>query len=201
MDGYPEGLNPSRHAMPAMYCRIMLNKLFPDRDRVFWVDADCIALRSFKELEDFDFNGHAVGAIDISKSLDGNFLSKRVNKSKNRPNGNSLGFKSFGCGVMLVDVEAWNERQITEKCYKYMNECDPRDEMLSVVQGVLIMVVKDDFQPIDEDTYLFNVKMYDPRGDTKIIHFPIMIPWCAYDLARKPPEFRQQVNKYWEPYR
>lgn len=195
--GYPNGLNPSQYAMPAMYARLLIPQLFPYHQRVFWIDADCIVLKSLKELETYDMSGHPVSGVDISTELNGNFNSLYPVKGQN---GNDLGHGGFGCGTLLVDVRCWNELQITEKCFDVMRQCEAKQEMLAVVQSILILVVKDDFKPLSENEYLFNVKRQNPRAETKIIHFPIMIPWDEYDLSQKPATFREQVNKYWKPY-
>jgi len=200
-DGYPAGLNPSKYAMPAMYARMMMTKLLPDRERIFWVDADCIIMQSIEELNQLDFKGTPVAGPDITDEANGNFGSLYPNRAKGQRNGNSLGHKAFGCGVMLVNTKVWEEHQITEKCFELMKNCKARDEMLAVVQSILILVVKNDFVDLSMQKYLFDAKRYKPTQDIKIIHFPIVIPWCEYNMSQKPDHFRENIKQFWEPYR
>jgi len=190
---YPKGLNPSLHAMPAMYARLLLPEIFQHKDRVLWVDADCLVLDSLAALIDFDFDGHCMASVDVSQNIHGNF------KSLKQKDGNSLGFRAPGTGTMLINVPVWREKRITEKCFDLMNAAKPGD-WLSVVQSGIILAVEGDFAEYGSE-YMCDVKRKDPPAGTKICHFTIVLPWCEKDLATKPSSMAAQCRKIWEPYR
>lgn len=195
MPGYPEGMNPSQYAMPAMYARLLIADLFESLDRVLWIDADCLVIDSLKELESFDFSGHCMASTDITEQLNGNFKSLREQHGQ----GNCLGIRAPGTGVMMINIEAWRSSKISEKCFQLMNDA-VEGEWLAVVQNAIILAVNGDFAEFGWE-YMRDVKRHDPPPGTKIIHFPIVIPWDSSDVKRKPPEMQANIKRHWEPYR
>ncbi len=195
MEDYPEGMNPKPEAMPAMYARLLIPELFSDRDRVLWVDADCLVIGSLGELEGFDFQGHCMASTDITEELNSNFRSLISEHGR----GNALDFGAPGTGTMLINIPVWRERRITEQCFDLMNTVED-GEWLAVVQCAIILAVKGDFAEYGWE-YMQNVKRDDPPKGTKIIHFPVVLPWDEFDMSRKPENIKHYVRKYWEPYR
>ena len=194
MQAYPLGMNPSEYAMPAMYSRLLIPSLF-DVDRVLWVDADCLVIDNLGELETFDFAGHCMASTDITEQFNGNFKSLRERHGQ----GNALGIRAPGTGTMLINMQAWRDSKISERCFELMNEVKP-GEWLAVVQNAIILAVNGDFAEYGWE-YMRDCKRAGPPAGTKIMHFPIVIPWDDYDVKRKPPEMQQMIKNHWEPYR
>jgi len=195
MPDYPEGMNPSPYAMPAMYARLLIPSLFSDIDRVLWIDADCLVMESMSELESFNFDGHCMASTDITDQVNGNFDSLLSRHGR----GNSIGIRAPGTGTMLFNIGAWNEKRISEKCFELMNTTAD-GEWLAVVQSAIILAVNGDFAVYGWE-YMRDVKRAAPPQGTKIIHFPIVLPWDAWDVSRKPPAMQANIKRYWEPYR
>ena len=189
-DKYPNGMGADcPYTQPAMYSRLLIPQVFPDRERAMWIDADCIVHQSIAEMETFDFQGHPVASAVLDRSR-GNW--KSWEEKKQDP------FTTHATATFLINIPRWNELKITERCIELMNTCED-GEMLGVVQSILLMITKDDFAEYGWE-YLEEAKRIIPSSRTKIYHFSVMIPWCEYDMSLKPEIFRQQVKKYWEPY-
>ena len=188
-DRYPDGMGAEvGGAMEAMYARILIPKIWPDEERVLWIDADEIVHQHFPELYDLDFQGKSLTAVALdSKGTSGNFLSK-------------LKTPYPGCGTAtnLFNVPVWNRNNLTEKCIEIMNTCDS-GEMLAVVQSVMILAVEGDFLEWGWE-YQHEIKHKPVDDSTKIYHFSIMVPWDDFDMSFKPPNFRSLVDRFWRPY-
>jgi len=100
---------------------------------------------------------------------------------------------------MLFNVPMWRENRTTEKCFELMNGAED-GEWLAVVQNAIILAVDGDFAEYGWE-YMRDVKRNAPPSGTKIVHFPIVIPWDKYDVSRKPQYMQENIKRYWEPYR
>ena len=91
--------------------------LYPDVDRMLYVDADMICLGSFKEIDNLDMtNWYVAASPDEEGSL----------KHKAR-----LGMpidSFYGCaGLMYFNLAAWRSNNVREACFAYFNNPDNKD--------------------------------------------------------------------------
>lgn len=197
-DRYPQGMGAEcPYTQPAMYARLLIPQLFPDRERVFWVDADCIVHQPFPELETLDFEGKPVASALLINSK-GQLCAKGNWKSTEDARVEPP-YKCHATATYLINVPEWNRLRITEQCFDLMNTCED-GEMLAVVQSILLRITQDNFVEYGWE-YLHEIKNHGINGAVKIYHFSVMVPWDKFDMAGKPEKFRQCVRQFWEPYR
>lgn len=162
------------------YGRIYMPKaLKNEASRFIYVDADAMCVRSLKKLWHLDMGGKAMGAVSEKPEA----VTYRADYLKLKSG------KYFNDGIMLVDIPAWEEQQITEKCFAY--QCEPKDRFLGQSQDVLNLVFDGSnyFLPMQYNMYGGGSR---DKGDSIFVH------WTG---RRKPwqmviTEFDKQWRKY-----
>lgn len=161
--------------MPVMYSRILIPEMFDDEERVMWLDADTLVKGSLDELLDFDMQGHPVAMPPLKED-------------------------KWCAGVMLFDVQEWNDSNVLDEYLALMNtyKAAPR----GVVETLLNECLEGRIATLPEG-YYFNAKKRDPDKGDRILHFPVVVPWdLSINLGKaKPEHIRKAVKKHWEPYR
>lgn len=196
---YPDGVNLMSggwwkpEQMPVMYARLLLPKIFSGDDRIMWLDADMIVKESLAEALDMDLAGHPVAGVLGEDCIGRHWYPPVVDKRKRH-----------GTGCLIIDVRRWNELRVTERCFDAMaNPPHPGSVPKGVVETILNHVLNGDWHPLDP-SWDQNPKRADPPSGTKIYHFGCVMPWTEdgpQGLSAKPPSFRTQARKHWEPYR
>lgn len=94
--------------------------------RAIYLDADTVVLGGLGDLYSHDLNGCVIGAV--SHEALGNAYTRDFFASQNL----DLDEKAFNSGVLLVDVEAWNERDLTQDLLAFLkanaNKYDGADQ-------------------------------------------------------------------------
>ena len=145
----------SRITYARLYMPKVLKGLTP---RFIYVDADAMCVRSLRDLWNLDMQGKAMGAVSEKPEA----VTYRAGYLK-LSNG-----KYFNDGIMLVDVDAWENQQITEQCFAY--QCEPKKRFLGQSQDVLNLV-------FDGQNYFLprQYNMYgggsQNQGDSVFIHW------------------------------
>lgn len=91
--------------------------LFPDIDRILYMDADMICIGSLKTIEETDISDYWLAAVtDEERS----FVHKeRLSVPKDA---------FYGCaGLIYFNLEAWRRDHVREKCFAYFNNPINRD--------------------------------------------------------------------------
>lgn len=175
-----------RFALQALYCRVVLPKVFSRADRILWVDADCNFVGSVADLDAFRMQGKAVGACLTARL-------PKIYKAMGKAGPVPLNIKT---GTMLFDVKRYNQAAYPERMIEFIAEQgDKFDD--STVNCAVNWVIGDDVVRLP-DTYSFNAKMLDPPSGAKILHWSICDPW---DVTDKPKRIQDRIKEYWEPYR
>ena len=128
------------------YFRLYMNKvLYKITDRFLYLDADLICISSMKPFFDIDLEGKIIAAVE-------DYPEAVTTRSK------FLGLEHghyLDSGMMLVDCKAWEENQITEKCFAYQGvsaekfTCHDHDVLNLVLDGHVCYVdVKFNFMGI-----------------------------------------------------
>lgn len=103
----------SDHITTTAYLRISLPKILTKYNykKVLYLDSDILVLDDIVDLYDTSLNDHTIGAV----------IDPGQTKALKR-----LGIDSteyyFNSGVMIIDIERWNEQSITEKTINYLKE-------------------------------------------------------------------------------
>lgn len=98
-------------------------KLFPDRfteeKRILYLDSDVIANAVFSELFSIDLEGAVIAGVRMP-------YSKGVLREQ------GIKGEVFICdGVVLIDVEQWRRKQLSEKALEYIRCCKGRPKRMS----------------------------------------------------------------------
>jgi lipopolysaccharide biosynthesis glycosyltransferase len=171
-------------SMEAMYCRILLPQLFPNDERVLWLDADTLVMKSLAELETLDFGGHTTAQP---------CLGMRKSTKARKHDG-----KQHCCAVLLYNVQAWNAVGATEAYLQLMQDYDGAPG--GVVETLMNEFLGNEVMSLERKWH-FNAKR--GRDNTAhIYHFPVIIPWDTdrYINHPKPPQMVANVKEIWEPY-
>lgn len=147
------------------YARLYMPKVIKKQAKRFiYLDADTMCCGDFKELWHLDMNGAPMGAVSEHPEA----VTYRAGHLKLK-NG-----KYFNDGVMLIDIDAWEKEQITEKSFAYQNE--PRERFLGQSQDVLNLV-------FDGTNYFLPAKYNAFGGAVNFNGEPVIAHWTG---RRKP---------------
>jgi len=172
-------------AIKALYSRLMLPNLFPDSERVLWVDADSNFIGPISELDDFNMHGKVI-AGPLTNKEDG--LKKRTGR----------GGQHIRTGTLLFDTQKFVEGDYIEKCFDVMrHHSDLIDGSAS--EFVINYVFRNQAADLPK-RYSYSAKRQDVGKGVKLIHWSIMEPWNAKHTEPKPQKAKDQVERYWKPY-
>ncbi len=158
------GLHGSKFA----YTRIMLADLISE-ERIIYLDSDLVIKKDLGSLFFIDLKGFIIGASGVEKiawTLDSDFFT-------------SIGLdkegKYFNSGVLLIDLQAWRQEDITKKCFefakKYLNKFRDADQAI-----LNYIFYKNNFYELDT---AYNYALYPtskqilPDRQDSIFHFLI----------------------------
>ncbi len=104
----------------AGYARIFIPTVVPDDvHRAIYLDCDVIAIRSVHELASSEMNGAAaMGVPDLQSP----FVCSPAAVPRWFEAGRSASELNFNSGVMLMDLDAWRERDLTSKLLTYLTD-------------------------------------------------------------------------------
>lgn len=127
----------SDHITTTAYYRISLPKILKKYDykKVLYIDADTLILEDVSELYQQDLKQKTIGAV----------IDPGQTKAFER-----LGIDSkdyyFNSGVMVIDIDRWNDRQITEKTIDFLK--NHGDRIIYHDQDALNAVLYEDWAPL-----------------------------------------------------
>ncbi|MCC4034284.1 glycosyltransferase family 8 protein [Enterococcus hirae] len=128
----------SDHITTTAYLRISLPKILAKYDykKVLYLDSDILVLDDIVHLYDQPLNGKTIGAV----------IDPGQTKALKR-----LGIESdayyFNSGVMVIDIDRWNEKMITEKTINYLKENG--DRIIYHDQDALNAVLYEDWEQLE----------------------------------------------------
>lgn len=179
----------TKDVMPVMYSRLLIPELFPDDERVLWLDADTIVTGSLSELSTLDFNDRPIAAYQLIQMRIGHQWGPHFDDDR----------RCFTVSVLLFNIPKWREKNVIQLCYDTLNNPPEGCTPIGVVESVLNWAITGDFKPIPIE-YCFPAKRSIPTAKTKILHFSCIVPWDEENLARKPNLYKKHVELYWKPY-
>jgi lipopolysaccharide biosynthesis glycosyltransferase len=156
-----DGLSVSHHVSRMTYARILLPKVLPSHlDRVIYLDADLLVLRSLTDLWDESVEGVAcAAAVDAAapwldaRAMLPNYASCAAFLAATHPVPNfrelnldpQAGY--FNAGVLLVNLRQWRDEKITEQALDCLER--NRDHVLWWDQYALNVVLHGRWRPLD----------------------------------------------------
>ena len=201
-----EDINYTRHTKYA-FARLFFHRIFPQLDRILYLDSDLIIVGDVAEIFNQDLEGHAIGAtldpctqcgIDKLKSIKFNtyvtdligkyktsydYFSRHLNLSDKQIN------MYFCSGVLLIDLKKGAE-VIDKKAPEIMKR-----KYVMVDQDILNMLFKDDKKIIEQRFNVFDTRTFkfisENSSNPVIIHYNGRIKPTA--TMSRPMAYR-----YWE---
>ncbi|MDR1233112.1 MAG: glycosyltransferase family 8 protein [Puniceicoccales bacterium] len=114
-----------------VFYRLAIPKVFPELDRVVYLDCDIVAIGDIFELWNEDLNGRPFGAVEE----DGNFSDEKIRADKlaylKFPEEN----RYYNSGVLLIDSKKFEESKIFERVIEQVKQtkiffpCPEQDAM------------------------------------------------------------------------
>lgn len=136
---FPMPKGAGEHISIATYYRLFAGIVLPpDVDRVIYLDCDIVVRGSLKSLWQMDINNYALGAVYQGM----NFLTAE--------DFNRLGIPEekgyFNAGVLLINLDYWRKRQVTERLFDFIKNNYHRIKQHD--QDTLNAVLYDEVKPI-----------------------------------------------------
>ena len=158
------------------YYRIFIPNLFPQYEKVLYLDCDITVLADVSELYNTQIHGYYVGAVqeEVMQTFEvfGNYVEKA--DGINRKN-------YFNAGILLINCRRWRNKLIAERFVDLLNRYKFR-----VVQDedYLNVLCKDNIKwlPLGWNKTSYKNEAFDDK-DLKIIHWKInWRPWKYKDV-------------------
>jgi lipopolysaccharide biosynthesis glycosyltransferase len=123
---------------PVTYARLLLPDLFPNLDRVIYLDADVVVQEDVTDLWQTELNGAPLGAVqDFGVPTVGAAYGIRAYEDL----GLDTSQEYFNAGVLLLDLTAWRDQGLSERAVTYLT--DYADELRIADQEALNVAVQD----------------------------------------------------------
>lgn len=158
------------------YYRIFIPNLFPEYEKVLYLDCDITVVGDVSELYNTQIHGYYVGAVqeEVMQTFEvfGNYVEKA--DGINRKN-------YFNAGILLINCRRWRNKLIAERFVDLLNRYKFR-----VVQDedYLNVLCKDNIKwlPLGWNKTSYKNESFDDK-DLKIIHWKInWRPWKYKDV-------------------
>lgn len=167
------------------YLKIHLPELFPNLERVIFLDDDVVVRRDLTPLWDMDLNGNAIASVGLGDGRGGRCVGKTLGGYLNFSNPLlpliSFGLKSNQCswlgGMHVFDLGAWRETNITE-FYQHLLKQNRKSGFALWRLGWLppaLIAFEGRVQPIDPSWHLSGLGQRMPKPEAlesaAVLHF------------------------------
>lgn len=161
---------------PAMYYRILAALYFKDKaKRLLYLDGDTYCRGDLSQLYNIDLHDNIIAAVrDVFP--DQAAYNRRVQYIGHTGDG------YFNSGVLLIDIEKWNNEHITEKALQHLGENPSRWEN-APDQDVLNVLLANRVEWVDDKYNVLNSVVYGDTKSARIIHFVGPKPWIAWYIG------------------
>lgn len=179
-------------SIPAMYSRVLIPRLFPEYDRVLWLDSDIIVLKSLGKLVTIDMEGFPVAATSPGATFQREelrYLPFQLEKPELFENINLV--KSIQAGMILFDINEWNSRGLDRIIDSLLTS---NIKFKFVVQGLLSMALMGQFKEVP---YNWNCPVsWVGRYDLKTVH----VLHYVGGKGRNPWQTNMKLGELWKLY-
>jgi lipopolysaccharide biosynthesis glycosyltransferase len=184
MDQYPTSSEWPKQT-PAAYARLVLPTLFPDRERVIWLDADCIITKPLAELASMKFS-EVVAAVKFDTGpYTMGFQVRNV-----PPDMRDLRMPFNG--LLVFNVAEWNRQRITEQCREAMTKTNLVFQFAD--QSVLGYVLRGRFHGLE-----YRWQFFANRHGQEIPHNAVILHWVG-TLSSTPWMKHCHHQAEWDKY-
>lgn len=159
------------------YYRLFISEMFPDLDKVLYLDSDMIILGDIAQLFNHDIGQNYVGACNEQAMLQTDVYGKYVEEC--------LGIsrtKYFNAGMLLINCEQFRKQKILDKFMRLLHEYS---FVVTQDEDYLNVICKDKVFWIENcwDVETYGNIQYD-ENQAKIIHY-LMVgkPWHFKDVT------------------
>ncbi len=171
----------------ATYNRIIVAQvLYPSISKLLYIDADTLCVGKISELKKLTFNGKMILAVLDS----GDWLSAHK-KEINIPDTQDY----FNAGVLYIDLQKWNEFEMSEKMIKLLNERKlsfQDQDAINLLAGEQIQAIPVKFNQF----FLMNEENDAIPSDTLFLHFAGSLkPWQPWCENPKKAVYYEYLNK------
>lgn len=166
----------------AIYYRLFLCSFLKGRvSRVLYLDSDIVCLRALPPLPELD---DAVAAVVLDTEQG----------DRNTAIGRGAGEPYFNSGVMYINVDRWNELNVTHKTIECLAKGSvfrfPDQDALNLILAGKIVVLDSQWNKMWE---VFRANP-DTCVDTIFLHYAGQKPWLQWNAAFLDPPFAQYLD-------
>ncbi len=161
------------------YFRFYISELFPEYDKVIYIDSDTVVLGDIAELYDTDIGENYLGACNdqvmVQTEVYGNYVEKVCGISRNN---------YFNAGIMLINANKFRENKVLQR---FVDMLGVYSFKVTQDEDYLNVICKDNVFWLNP---CWNVEVYGnlpvEEKDIKILHY-IMVskPWHYEDCRLK----------------
>lgn len=177
------------HFTSAIYYRLFFPLLLSGKiDKLLYLDTDTVVDKDLSELYNTDLGEYPVAAVTDS------FMSLRTD----------LGFTTkeeyFNSGVLLINVDSWKKKRVTEKTITFIIE-NP-EKILYGDQDGLNAILRHQWYRLDSKNNFLSVDLpanYRTRRNTRIIKKTVILHYCGpYKpwLIKVSPRYKYLYSYY-----
>ena len=164
---------------------------FVHEEKVIYIDADTIILKSLRPLISIKLNGFCIAAVEEDIYTDNE--KEKVGIKKN--------IKTFNSGIFVIDLYKWKKRKIKQNCIEHLKKY--KRDLYFLDQDSLNSVISGNFQSLDSS--------FNQRQNPTVVHFSgYEKPWHFdsnhiyknhYWKFRNQTFFRKNINHYFDLFR
>lgn len=193
-----------RHYSINAFSRYFIPQISPDLEKALYLDVDIIVTGDITELYSQDLGGYPLAAV-LEDFYEGNYTYLKENIYKDYK-GNDQYFNS---GVLLLDVQKFNQNNYTEKLIKLTTELF--DKLATADQDVFNILFENNFKILDYKynlmpDYVDILKLKHPNTkiDPIVIHYTGFKPWKSegpmddkfWEIANKTKFYKKNISIY-----
>ena len=189
-----QGLATKGHITRAAFMRLELARIFPNLEKVLYLDSDLIFTQDVRNIWETDIEGKPLAAV------------RNAGKSATQRLGLTSSHVYFNSGVMIMDLDYYRRENVRERAYKWLQENN--DSRAFHDQDALNVIYQD---KVFELPYRFNMQAFlyrfffsfseeererivQEESEKVVVHFSSgRKPWHKGDLH----PHRKLFNKYY----
>lgn len=176
------------HLPIATYFRFILPLILDDINKIYYIDADIICLQNADELFDLNLeNNNIIAAVP-----DLPWMNRKRNKALNLNN-----HIYFNAGMLVINIEKWNEYNVFEKVFKVIQNEPKKFRYLD--QDALNLILTGQIKYLDIKFNCIDINNINEK-DIILLHFAAHPkPWTiAFPISKICNSFNMNLYSYYE---
>lgn len=168
------------------FARLLIPNIFPNIDRVIYLDVDIIAMGDIKTLWDQDLGDYIIGAASGHHGID--FAHVKSFE------GISPSHEYFNSGVMIIDCDKWREQNLTEKLFDL--EYKTRGKREHNDQSVLNIYFDNNYKKLPDEFNVTSHSLRYFRNNDKPGYDAIMNACVLRHFTDSRPWYENKIEHY-----